>query len=79
MKAVLRCGARRLVQQLAGGTSYLVTHQPLLGFGLGDSTGPCELELSWPSGHRDTISIASSNVAIEVRERGGWRLTTGVE
>ncbi len=75
VKAVLRCGDQTLVQQLAGGTSYLVTHQPLLAFGLADSAAPCELELTWPSGRREIIPIASLNVAIEIREGRGWRLT----
>jgi hypothetical protein len=79
VNAVLRCGARRHVQQMAGGTSYLATHQPLLAFSLGDSGGPCELELSWPSGQRDSVAITSPDVAIEVREGGNWRLTTGVD
>lgn len=43
---------RRFVQQLPGGTSYCASHEPILFFGFGDSSVPCDLEVLWPSGRR---------------------------
>ncbi len=43
-------GERLLVQQLAGGTSFCVGHQPALFFGLGDVAEACNVSVEWPSG-----------------------------
>ncbi|MAG92751.1 MAG: hypothetical protein CMJ48_03225 [Planctomycetaceae bacterium] len=49
-RAVVRFGEKRLVQELAGGTSYCASHEPILVFGLGDIQEACTLELRWPDG-----------------------------
>ena len=49
-RVVVTQGERRLMQELAGGTSYCATHEKLLVFGLGESSSPCEVEIRWPSG-----------------------------
>lgn len=49
-RVTVRCGDKTLVQELAGGTSYCASHQPILLFGLGEETGPCDLEIHWPGG-----------------------------
>lgn len=48
-------GSRRLVQQLAGGTSYCVGHQPALFFGLGEATESCNVRVAWPSGRTEHL------------------------
>jgi len=48
-------GGRRLVQQLAGGTSYCASHEPALFFGWGEASAPCRVTVVWPSGKRQDI------------------------
>jgi hypothetical protein len=56
VKARVRQGDLEFVQQLAGGTSYCASHQPVLVFGLGDSTAPCEISVTWPSGRLEQLT-----------------------
>ena len=48
-------GKRTLYQELAGGTSYCASPEPVLIFGLGDSDLPCSTEIQWPSGITENI------------------------
>lgn len=48
-------GDTRLVQQRIGGGSYLAAHEPQLTFGLGAETGPCRVEILWPSGEQTIV------------------------
>ena len=41
-------GEQRLVQELAGGTSFCSGHEPALFFGLGDWGYTCDIEVTWP-------------------------------
>lgn len=52
----VRQGQRQSVQQLCGGTSYVVTHQPVLIFGLGEDSQPVDVEIVWPQGKRQQLS-----------------------
>jgi hypothetical protein len=54
-RVIARCGERRILQELAGGTSYCASNQPALFFGLGIWSGPVELEIHWPGGATQTI------------------------
>lgn len=47
---------RRLVQQLAGGTSYCASHEPALWFGLGNNPAACRVTVIWPSGKRQILA-----------------------
>jgi len=47
---------RRLVQQLPGGTSYCASHQPVLFFGLGESSELCQITVDWPNGRQQTMT-----------------------
>lgn len=49
-------GERQLVQELVGGGGYCSSRQPLLLFGLGDHSEPCELHIRWPSGLTQQLS-----------------------
>ena len=60
-RVVVRQGDKRLVGELAGGTSYASAHELVLAFGLGDYDEPCVLEIRWPSGTDQTIT----NVAVD--------------
>lgn len=56
-RVTVRCGDRRILQELAGGTSYCATHQPALFFGLGDWSGEVELEVRWPRGATQILHL----------------------
>jgi hypothetical protein len=49
-------GEQTLYQELAGGTSYCASAQPVLIFGLGDSDLPCSVKIQWPNGTTQHIS-----------------------
>lgn len=54
--------------QLAGGTSYAVSHQPLIHFGLGSLQGPVELTCHWPSGALQRLSAVEINQELTIIE-----------
>lgn len=47
-RVVLSQGSQTLTQELAGGTSYGVSHESALIFGLGDNAENCRLKVIWP-------------------------------
>jgi enediyne biosynthesis protein E4 len=55
-RVTLHCGASKWMQELAGGTSYCCSHEPVLVFGLGELSGPCRLEIRWPNGKTSTLA-----------------------
>lgn len=67
-RVTLRVGNKTLVQELAGGTSYCASHQPILLFGLGDSAGPCDLEIRWPGGAVQKFPDIQIDQSLIVRE-----------
>jgi hypothetical protein len=67
-KVKVRQGDRELVQELAGGTSYAVSHQPLLSFGLGPSDSTCDVTVTWPSGRRQELKGVAVNQRLILRE-----------
>lgn len=64
---VLQTG-EKWVSQLPGGTSYCASHQPLLVFGFGESAQPCDVEIRWPSGRRQTLTGVTVNQRVTVFE-----------
>jgi hypothetical protein len=68
VKVVLKQADRQFVQQLPGGTSYCASHEPVLHFGLGASTTPCELAVVWPGGKRETLSAVAVDQDLVIRE-----------
>jgi len=56
------------VQELAGGTSYLSTHEPVLCFGLGSFTGPVEAHITWPSGIEQHVKPDAVNTRLTLIE-----------
>jgi hypothetical protein len=67
-RVTVRCGDLALVQQLCGGTSYASSHQPRLVFGLGERTGPCDVEIVWPSGAVQRLAAVPVDQVLTVRE-----------
>lgn len=63
-------GDTRLVQQLAGGTSYCSSQQPILQFGMGDWDGPCDVTVTWPTseGSRTTQTGVSCDQKLVIHE-----------
>lgn len=62
-------GHRKLVQELAGGTSYCSSHERSLIFGLGESREDCMLEIRWPDGTRETIKTVLVDQQLTLRQR----------
>jgi len=50
VRVQLAVGDQTYLQELAGGTSYLSSHEPVLTFGLGAFAGRCRARVTWPSG-----------------------------
>jgi enediyne biosynthesis protein E4 len=67
-RVTLHCGASTWTQELAGGTSYCCSHEPVLVFGLGNLSGPCQLEIRWPNGQTSTMADISADQAMTIRE-----------
>ena len=61
-----------LSQQLAGGTSFAVTHQPILSFGLGDYSEKATINVRWPSGKEQTETVRALNTHWIVDEQFGF-------
>jgi hypothetical protein len=59
---------RRRVAYRAGGGSYLSASDPRLHFGLGDDPRPVDVEITWPSGRKTSLSRLMAGRAYHVRE-----------
>jgi enediyne biosynthesis protein E4 len=66
---IVRQGARRMVQELTGGTSYCASHEPALHFGLGASAGPCDVEVRWPNGQTEVLNDVQVDQKLVVIQR----------
>ena len=67
-RVTLRCGQKAWMQELAGGTSYCSSHEPVLVFGLGDQHDDCSIEIRWPSGKRQKIENTHVDQMIVIQE-----------
>lgn len=68
-KLILRSGTRRLVRWVAGGSSYLSSHDKRVVFGLGDSSpAQVTIQIRWPNGTLQTVSNLEVNQYHRVRE-----------
>ena len=56
------------MQELAGGTSYCSSHEPVLIFGLGELVVPCTIEVRWPSGIVQTLSEIQVDQKLRLQE-----------
>jgi hypothetical protein len=71
VKVTVTQGDLKLVQQLAGGTSYCSSHEPILHFGLGESGTACDALVEWPSGRRQQIRQLAVDQILVIRESSG--------
>ncbi len=68
VRATVHTATGRLLQELAGGTSYCASHEPMLIFGLGESAAPCRIEVRWPDGTvevRDHVAVDQALLLLE--------------
>ena len=68
VRVTVRSASRTRIQQLCGGTSYAVTHQPVLVFGLGKDDGPLTVDVAWPSGKQQTLKGVAVDQELLVEE-----------
>ena len=66
--AIVRQGNHTLRAEVAGGTSFASSHQPLLNFGLGAGTEQVDIDIVWPSGRRQSLSNVSPGQILRLRE-----------
>ncbi|MCU0710884.1 MAG: FG-GAP-like repeat-containing protein [Pirellula sp.] len=64
-------GGRQLYRQLVSGDGYMCTSQKIVHFGLGESDRLSSLEISWPSGLKETHSNIPPDSAWVAIERVG--------
>lgn len=67
-RVVVETAASRWTQQLAAGTSFASTHQPLIAFGLGKVAGPVRVTVHWPSGTVQTVDRVTVDQSLTLRE-----------
>lgn len=67
-RVVVTSGDLVLQQQRYGGGSFASTSQPILVFGLGERSGPCHVEIHWPSGRTSILGDVPVDQAMTVVE-----------
>ena len=73
---VAHTGERRQIRQLVSGSGFLSSSSRVLHFGLGEAERVDRLEISWPSGARETLHDVAVDRRIELRE-GQRRASAG--
>ncbi|MEY3459489.1 MAG: hypothetical protein RL215_2646, partial [Planctomycetota bacterium] len=64
----LRQGTKTFRAELAGGTSFASSHQPVLNFGLGEDSSPSDVEILWPSGCVQSVRAVLPGQSLHLRE-----------
>ena len=67
-RVTLRRGTDVMVKELAGGTSYCSSNQPILIFGLGTRDDSCDLEIRWPNGAHQRLSAVQVDQMLTILE-----------
>jgi len=67
----LTCGDDKQWQMVHSGSSYLSQSELVLTFGLGQHNGADSIEISWPSGHVDTLKQVAAGRTVTVEEGKG--------
>ena len=67
-KVTVTQGDLSLYSEMAGGTSYCASHQPIISVGLGESTIPCTIDVTWPSGKSQSLLQTEVDQFITFRE-----------
>ena len=63
----VEAGGRRQLRERYSGGSYLSSSDPRLHFGLGTASS-ARIEITWPSGQRQTVESASANQTLRIVE-----------
>ncbi len=64
----VRSPSRTWHQQLSGGGSYASSHQAALFFGLGEYSGPVDVEVRWPTGQIQSLTGVAIDRAMVIEE-----------
>lgn len=67
-RVTLRIGEDVFMRELAGGTSYCSSNQPVLVFGLGARNSECELQIRWPDGAHQSIAGVAVDQTLTIIE-----------
>jgi len=73
-RAVVQAGARRLVDEVQGGASFISQNDSRLHFGLGDRTAYDAIEVRWPGGSRERFDGGPANAVRVLTEGTGERV-----
>ncbi|MCR9199605.1 MAG: CRTAC1 family protein [Planctomycetaceae bacterium] len=70
LQATVTVGGQSWTEFIAGGTSFCSSHEHVLFFGMGDvpATETATLQVTWPNGHRETLSDVSLNQQLLLKE-----------
>lgn len=68
VRATLKCGNQQLVQEIAGGTSFASSMQPVLIFGLNESNDLADVDVRWPSGRTQKLEGIGLNQSLVLVE-----------
>lgn len=66
--AVVEVGGQKWFSGIHGGTSFCSSHQHVMFFGCGNSTGLANVTVTWPSGKVSILEKVSLNQTLVVRE-----------
>jgi hypothetical protein len=67
-RVTVKAGSTTVMQELVGGASYCASPQPVLTFGLGQSSGRCSLEIRWPSGQIQSLDHVAPDQFLRLAE-----------
>jgi enediyne biosynthesis protein E4 len=73
-EVVLVSGAKRYWAVLQPATSYLVSHEPVLHFGLGTATSVDSIEVLWPDGQKERFPGGTADRQMVLRVGEGTRM-----
>jgi enediyne biosynthesis protein E4 len=66
----LTSGGEKETQMMRSGSSYLSASELVLTFGLGERNAADKIEITWPSGQKDTLSNVAAGQTVTVKEGG---------
>lgn len=64
----VKAGERTHTAELAGGTSFASSHQPILNIGLGNFAEPVDIDVQWPSGAAQSLRAVKPGQILRIRE-----------
>ncbi len=67
-KVVVKSGGQTFTREVTATRSYLAQSESVVTFGLGAGTKVDALEVTWPGGRRQTVSVEKTNTLLTVEE-----------